>query len=113
MRGRSRLDDNGTPKVIVTNGLASYGAAMKGIGNHEKQQTGRYLNNRIQSSHLPFRRQERAMLTFGRLRNLQKFAAMHASGHNHFCLEHQVSSRSVFKANREPAHQAWRALIAT
>ncbi|MGH1483878.1 MAG: DDE-type integrase/transposase/recombinase, partial [Geminicoccales bacterium] len=42
----------GNPKVIVTDGLASYGAAMKDIGNEAKQQTGRYLNNRIESSHL-------------------------------------------------------------
>jgi len=96
----------GNLKTIVADGLASYGTAMKDISNHEKQQTGRYLNNRIERSYLPFRRQERAMLTIRCMRNLQKFAAMHASGHNHFSLECQVSSRSVFKANRETAHQA-------
>jgi len=52
------------------------------------------------------------MLKFGRMRNLQKFAAMHASSHNHFSLERQVSSNSVFKANHETALQEWRALIA-
>ncbi len=101
----------GNPKAIVTDGLASYGAAMKDIGNHEKQQTGRYRNSRIESSHLSFRRRERAMLKFRRKRNLQKFAAMHASVHNHFSLDCQSSSRSVFKADRETALQEWRALI--
>ena len=95
----------GNPKVIVTDGLASYCAAMKDIGNETKQQTGRNLNNRIESSHLPFRRRERAMLRFRRMRNLQKFAAMHASVHNHFSLDRQLSSRSTFKANRDIALQ--------
>jgi len=85
---------------------------MKDIGNEAKQQTGRYLNNRIESSHLPFRRRERGMLRFRRMRNLQKFAAMHASVHNHFSLDRQFSSRSTFKANRDNALQEWRALIA-
>jgi putative transposase len=102
----------GNPQAIVTDGLASYGAAMKELGNQDKRQTGRHLNNRIESSHLPFRRRERAMLRFRRMRHLQKFVAMHASVQNHFNLDRQLSSRSTFKANRDAALQEWRALIA-
>ena len=54
----------GSPQAIVTDNLLSYGAAMSDLGNTEKQQTGRWLNNRIEHSHLPFRRRERAMLRF-------------------------------------------------
>ncbi len=57
----------GEPKVVVTDRLRSYGAAMREIGNAEKQVTGRYLNNRIENSHLPFRRRERAMSRFRRM----------------------------------------------
>jgi putative transposase len=35
---------------------------MKVIGNVDKQETGRWLNNRAENSHQPFRRRERAML---------------------------------------------------
>ena len=35
----------GNPEVIVTDGLASYGAALKEIGVADKQKTGRWLNN--------------------------------------------------------------------
>jgi hypothetical protein len=42
--------------------LRSYGAAMKVIGNADRQETGRWLNNRAENSHQPFRRRERAML---------------------------------------------------
>jgi len=44
----------GNPEVIVTDGLASYGAALKEIGVADKQETGRWLNNRVENSHLPF-----------------------------------------------------------
>ncbi len=44
----------GNSKVIVTNGLASYGAEMKEIGNEVKRQVGRYLHNQAENSHLPF-----------------------------------------------------------
>jgi len=64
----------GRPEQIVADRLRSYGAAMKEIENADRQQTGRWLNNRAGSSHLPFRRRERAMPRFRRMRNLQKFA---------------------------------------
>ena len=41
----------------------------------DKQETGRWLNNRAENSHLPFQRQERAMQRFRSMRSLQKFAA--------------------------------------
>ncbi|MGH1482207.1 MAG: DDE-type integrase/transposase/recombinase, partial [Geminicoccales bacterium] len=80
--------------------LASYGAAMKELGNEAKRQVGRYLDNQIENSHLPFRRRERAMLRFRRMRSLQKFAAMHSSVHNHFNLDRHLTSRSSFKTHR-------------
>jgi putative transposase len=86
--------------VCVTDKLRSYGAAMKVIGNVDKQETGRWLNNRAGNSHQPFRRRERAMLRFRRMLTLQKFAAVHASVHNHFNQERHLYSRSNFKLNR-------------
>ena len=74
----------GQPEIIVTDKLRSYGAAMKVIGNASKRETGRWLNNRVENSHLPFRRRERAMLRFRQMRSIQKFAVVHSSVHNHF-----------------------------
>ena len=103
---------HGRPEVIVTDRLRSYGAALKEIGNADRQETGRWLNNRAENSHLPFRRRERAMLRFRRLRSLQKFAAVHASVYNLFNAERSLSSRSNFKLNRAAALAEWRALLA-
>lgn len=46
----------GNPKVIVTDKLRSYKAAMKVVGNANCQVTGRWLNNRTENSHQLFRR---------------------------------------------------------
>ena len=80
----------GKPEVIVTDKLRSYGAAIKVLGNAPKQETGRWLNNRAENSHLPFRRRERAMLRFRQLRSLQKFVAVHSSIYNHFNQERHL-----------------------
>ncbi len=72
---RKLMKRYGRPEQIVTDRLRSYVAAMKEIGNADRQETGRWLNNRAESSHLPFRRRERTMPRFRRMRNLQKFAA--------------------------------------
>ena len=102
----------GPPHIIVTDKLRSYGAAMKVIGNANKQETGRWLNNRGENSHQPFRRRERAMLGFRSMQSLQKFSAVHSSVHNHFNLERHHYSRENFKFNRDAALSEWRQLSA-
>ena len=102
----------GAPRTVVTDRLRSYGAAMKEIGNIDRQEVGRHLNNRAENSHLPFRRRERAMSRFRHMSNLQKFASTHASFHNHFNLERHLNSRSRFKLNRDAALLEWRQLLA-
>ena len=97
-------------KLIVTDKLRSYGAALREIGGADRQETGRWLNNRAENSHLPFRRRERAMLRFRRMRSLQKFASVHASVSNHFNQERHLYSRQNFKLNRTSALAEWRAL---
>ena len=81
---KKTMRKHGRPEVIVTDRLRSYGAGLREIGVGNRQEAGRWLNNRAENSHLPFRRQERAMLRFRRIRTLQKFAAVHASISNHF-----------------------------
>jgi len=102
----------GSPKVIVTDKLRSYRAAMKEIGNADRQETGRWLNNRAENSHQPFRRRELAMIKFRSVKTLQKFVSIHSSIHNHFNLERHLTSRQQFKLNREGALKNWRQFAA-
>jgi putative transposase len=107
---RKTMKRHGRAHIFVTEKLRSYGAAMKEIGNADLQETGRWLNNRAENSHQPFRRRERAMLCFRRMRSLQKFAAVHGSVHTHFNAERHLYSRSNFKLNRAAALTEWRGL---
>jgi putative transposase len=100
----------GRPEAIVSDLLRSYGAALKAIGAEHLHETGQWLNNRAENSHLPFRRRERAMQRFRRMRSLQKFVSVHASVHNHFNQERHFYSRQNFKLNRTTALAEWRQL---
>jgi putative transposase len=84
---------------------------MKVIGNESRQETGRHLNNRAENSRLPFRRRERAMSRFRRMRSLQKFASVHSSVHNHFNHQRNINRRARFKTMRDAALREWRDLL--
>ena len=103
---------HGRPGTIVTDRLPSYGAALKDLGRGDDREMGRWLNNRAENSHLPFRRRERAMLRFRRIRTLQKFASVHASVHNHFSTERHLQNCDTYKHTRAAALAEWRGLLA-
>ena len=68
---KKSMKRHGSPEKITTGGLRSYRAAMNELGNANKQEIGRWANNRVENSHLSFRRRERAMLRFRRMKTLQ------------------------------------------
>ena len=107
---KKTLRTHGRAEAIVTDKLRSYGAALREIGAADQHVTGRWLNNRAENSHLPFRRRERAMLRFRQMRSLQKFAAVHASVSNHFNQERHLYSRQNYKLHRAAALAEWRLL---
>ena len=102
----------GRPESIVTDGLPSYRAAMTVIGNAAARTCGRWLTNRAENSHQPFRRREGAMAKFRDVKTLQKFASVHASIHNHFNHERHLNRREFFKQARAAALAEWRQLAA-
>ena len=107
---KKALKRHGRPEAIVTDGLRSYPAAMREMGNIDRREMGRWLNNRAENSHVPFRRRERAMLRFRRMKSLQKFASVHANVHNHFALERHLVDRQTFKQRRSAALVEWQAI---
>ena len=98
---------HGSAKTVTTDGLRSYRAAMKELGIADRQEIGRYANNRAENSHQPFRRRERAMLRFRRMKTLQKFSSVHAAFHNHFNQERHLVSRNDYKVRRSAAMAEW------
>ena len=97
----------GRPWSIVTDRLRSYRAAMTILGVSDRQECGRWLNNRAENSHQPLRRRERAMARFRDIKTLQKFAAAHASIHNNFNLDRHPNSKGVYKQNRSSVLAEW------
>ena len=105
---RKLMKRHGCTKTITTDGLRSYRAAMKELNIEDRQEVGRWANNRAENSHQPFRRRERAMLRFRRMKTLQQFASVHASFHNHFNQERHLVSRQTYKDRRSAALAEWR-----
>ncbi len=109
---KKALKRHGSPAEIITDGLTSYKAAMRELGNTGKQEVGRWANNRAENSHLPFRRRERAMLRFRQMKSLQKFASVHANVHNHFNSQRHLVDRETYKTSRSVALAEWQNLMA-
>ena len=108
---KSLMKKYGRPLAIVTDKLRSYAAAMKVIGNADRQEcNGRSINNRAENSHQPVRRREHAMHRFRRMGTLQKVCSVHAVFHNHFNQERHLTSRNTYKLNRTAAMVEWKRL---
>lgn len=108
---KKAMKRHGKPHVVVTDKCPSYRAAMKVIGSEGRQETGRYLTNRAENYHLPFRRREWAMSRVRRIRSLQKFASIHSSVYNHFNFKRHINTRTRFKQKRDAALCEWRDLL--
>ena len=107
---RNAMKHYGEPTVIVRDGLKSYDGALRDLGLEDRQETGRWRNNRAENSHQPLRRRERAMQGFRRRQTLERFATVHSSVFNHFNKDRHLNRRDVFKANRAAALAEWRQL---
>ncbi|MER9540455.1 IS6 family transposase [Mesorhizobium sp. M0006] len=66
-----------TPRIMITDKLRSYDAAMRDLmpGVEHRSHTG--LNNRAENSHQPTRRRQRIMKRFKSARQLQRFVSIH------------------------------------
>jgi transposase-like protein len=105
------INEAARPPTYIGNGqVAILRCGDGGNRNADKQKTGRWLNNRAENFHLPFRRPERAMQRFRSMRSLQEFVAVHASIDNHFNQERALYSRDNLKLNRAAALAEWRQL---
>jgi putative transposase len=109
---RKLMKRHGRPKELVTDKLRADSAALKEIGAEDRQLAGRWANNQAGNSQQPFRRRERLMQSFQRMRSLQKFAVVHAAVHNLLNTKQGHSSRPVYKDARTAAMAEWRQFCA-
>jgi putative transposase len=98
------------PDEIVTDGLASYKAALKVLGCQGRHRPGRLRdNNRVENSHLPVRRRERKMQRFKSQGQAQRFIATHSAIYNTFNLQRHLVSRKTIRTFRSAAMAEWNA----
>ena len=96
-----------SPRVMITDKLASYGAAKREImpGVEHRQHKG--LNNRAENSHQPTRRRERQMKRFKSPRQAQRFLSAHDGINNLFHLHRDYLPATQYRAARTQAFQTW------
>lgn len=96
------------PERIVTDGLASYKAAMRELGCTNRHRPGRLRdNNRVENSHLPVRRRERKMQRFKSQGQAQRFVSTHSAIYNTFNTQRHLVSRSTMRLFRSAAMAEW------
>ena len=83
------IDNQEIPERLVTDGLRSYGAALRGIpelgaADHVTVSAAERQNNRIEQSHRPTRDQERQQRGFRGIHRTQRFLFTHAQVGNLF-----------------------------
>jgi transposase-like protein len=101
------------PEKIVTDKLASYGAATRNLGCRDRHRPGRMLgNNRAENSHLAIRRRERKQQKFKSQRSAQRFLATHAAVYNTFNVQRHLISRKMLRQFRGEAMSAWQTVAA-
>jgi putative transposase len=95
------------PRRIVTDGLKSYGVARRDILPEVRHRTGRYLNNRAESSHRPTRRRERQMQRFKSPEQAQRFLSAHGMIYGHFRPRRHLRTAAQYRRARAKAFRIW------
>ncbi len=94
------------PRVMITDKLASYGAARREIMPGVEHRQHRGLNNRAENSHQPARRRERIMKRFKSAGQAQRFLSAHDQVANLFRRPANASATDHRKA-RAMAFTTW------
>ncbi len=105
LKGRTYI-----PRVIITDKLASYGAARREILPSVEHRQSRYLNNRAENSHQPTRRRERVLQCFKSAGHAQRFLSAFGPIRDHFCpRRHRLKAA---ESRRERVHRfaVWNAV---
>ena len=96
------------PRVMITDKLKSYGAALDKIGLRVDHRQHKGLNNRAENSHQPTRRRERIMKRFKSARQAQRFLSVHDQVANLFHIPYPESATAAARrASRDRGFAVW------
>ncbi len=101
------------PRVVITDKLASYGAAMREILPSVKHRRHKGRNNRAENSHQPTRERERRMRRFKDPGHAQRFLAAYGPIAAHFRPRRHRLAAAAYRATRDERFATWRAVTGT
>lgn len=110
------LGEYEVPKVIHTDKLWSYGAAIRELPvlhsvEHVQVVSTARCNNLIEQSHRPTRQQERSQLGFKRRRRTQEFLDLHARLSNLHQHARTTLPAALRRSNQSAVFQAWQEVV--
>ena len=95
------------PRAMITDKLASYGAAKQELMPGVEHSRHKGLNNRAENSHQPTRRRERQMKRFKSAGQAQRFLSAHDRINNLFPLCRDHVTAAEYRAARTRAFELW------
>jgi putative transposase len=101
------------PRVLITDQLRSYGAAMREMLPSVEHRQRRYLNNRAENSHQSTRQHERRMGRFKSSGHAQGFLAAYGPIAQHFRPRRHCLPARVYRQEMTQRFQAWREVTGT
>ncbi len=96
------------PRVLITDKLASYGAAQREVLPSVEHRQHKGLNNRAENSHQPTRQRERRMQRFKSPGHAQRFLAAYGPICSHFRPRRHQLSAAEYRRQRQRCFAAWR-----
>jgi putative transposase len=96
------------PRVIITNQLNSYGAALRELLPSVEHRQHRYLNNRAEHSHQPTHQRERRIGRFKSPGHAQRFLSAYGPIASHFHLRRHRLSAPAYRREMRQRFQTWR-----
>jgi putative transposase len=96
------------PRVIITDKLASYGAAKRELLPSVEHRQHRYLNNRVENSHQPTRQRERRLQGFKSPGHAQRFLAAYGPIAQHFRPRRHRFSAPAYRQEMSQRFDTWR-----
>ncbi len=98
------------PRVVITDKLASYGAARREVLPSVEHRQHRRLNNRAENSHQPTRERERRMRRFKSPGHAQRFLAAYGPIIGHFRPRRHRLTAAAYRETRTARFATWRAV---
>jgi len=101
------------PRVVITDKLASYGAAKREVLPSVEHRQHKRLNNRAENSHQPTRERERRMRRCKSPGHAQRFLAAYGPIAGHFRPGRHRFAAVTYRATRDERFATWRAVTGT